>query len=133
MTQRKFTEKQLEEISGILIGCAIEVHRQLGPGLLESVYETCMMEELNAKGIHVINQVKIPVIYKGKALNKHFFIDLLIEDEIVVEVKSTDEIHPVFQAQLLSYLKMTGKRRGYLFNFNVPVMKDGIKRMMNGY
>jgi GxxExxY protein len=116
-----------------IIDFCITVHKQMGPGLLESVYECCLIDELQSRGLDVQNRVEIPLIYKGKNLKKNFVIDLLVNDEIILELKSVDVVHPVFEAQLLSYLKLANKKVGYLLNFNVPLMKNGIKRMKNGY
>ncbi len=128
-----FMEKEdYNRLSGVIINCCIEVHKQMGPGLLESVYECCLIEELQSRGLNVQNRVEIPLVYKGKELKKTFVIDLLVNDEIILELKSVDVVHPVFEAQLLSYLKLANKKVGYLLNFNVPLMKNGIKRMKNG-
>lgn len=113
------------------IGCAIEVHRHLGPGLLESVYETCLAEELDSSGLEVKRQVHLPVKYKGRVLESALRLDLLVEDAVIVEVKSLEKIEPVHPAQLLSYLRLTGLRVGLLINFNVAVLKDGIRRISN--
>jgi len=120
-------------ITGKIINCAIEVHKELGPGLLESVYETCLLEELKINNLKVYNQVKLPINYKGKELNKDFYIDLLVENEIIVELKSVDILLPVHEVQLVTYLKLADKRIGLLINFNVPVLKEGIRRKINGY
>ena len=127
------TEQEYNELSKQIIGAAIEVHKELGPGLLESVYETCLISELIEKGLHVDKQVQIPVIYKGKELSKDYFIDILVEDEIVVEVKSLETILPVHEAQLLSYLRLADKKLGLLINFNVTLLKEGVRRKVNGY
>jgi GxxExxY protein len=116
-----------------IVDACITVHKQMGPGLLESVYECCLIDELQSRGLDVQNRVEIPLIYKGKNLKKNFVIDLLVNNEIILELKSVDVVHPVFEAQLLSYLKLANKKVGYLLNFNVPLMKNGIKRMKNGY
>jgi GxxExxY protein len=116
-----------------IVDSCITVHKQMGPGLLESVYECCLIEELQSRGLTIQNRVEIPLIYKGKALKKTFVIDILVNDEIILELKSVEVVHPVFEAQLLSYLKLANKKVGYLLNFNVPLMKQGIKRMKNGF
>ncbi|MDO4311235.1 MAG: GxxExxY protein [Prevotella sp.] len=118
--------------SKVVIGAAIEVHKCLGPGLLESIYEDCLKMELEQRGLHVETQVNVPVIYKGVDTKKHFRLDMLIEDEIVVELKAVDVLLPVHEVQLVTYLKLTDKRLGLLINFNVPILKDGIKRRVNG-
>ena len=112
-----------------IIGCAIEVHRNLGPGLLESIYEKALCHEFNARGMRYECQKIIPIIYKNINLGD-FRLDLLIEDRIIVELKAVERNDPVFKAQLLSYLKLTGKQLGLLINFNVPLLKDGITRVI---
>jgi GxxExxY protein len=120
---------QLNKLTEKIIGCAIEVHKTLGPGLLESIYENALCFELTISGIAYNKQVKIPIVYKGSDLGD-YRIDLLVEDEIIVELKTAEKIEPVFEAQLLTYLKITGKRIGLLINFNVPILKNGIKRII---
>ena len=112
------TQKELTDLGYKIVGCAIEVHKQLGPGLLESIYEECFIEELKANNFQVVSQEKIPLVYKGKILKSEFKLDLLINDCIIVELKAVDEIHPIYKAQLLSYLKLTGVPKGLLINFN---------------
>ena len=121
--------KDLNKITEKIIGCGIEVHRNLGPGLLESIYEKALCHEFKLNNIRFINQLSVPIIYKGATLGEHR-IDLLIENEVVVELKAVDRFDPVFTAQLLSYLKLTNKKLALLINFNVPILKDGIKRMI---
>ena len=117
-----------------IIGAAIEVHKELGPGLLESVYEMCLMEELSRRGLMVQNQVELPIIYKGIALpNKSFRLDLLVENHVVVELKSVEQLLPVHEVQLLTYLRLSRKKLGLLINFNVPVLTKGVKRKINGF
>ncbi len=116
-----------------IIGAAIEVHKELGPGLLESVYEYCLEAEIKSIGLCVNRQVQLPVVYKGNRLEKDFFIDLLVENEIIVELKCVDYVLPVHEVQLLTYLKLADKKLGLLLNFNVPIMTQGIKRKINGY
>ena len=112
---------------------ALEVHKTLGPGLLESVYEFSIGKELQIREISFQTQCKVPLFYKGHDTKKEFFIDLLIEEEIIVELKAVETIAPVHQAQLLSYMKLANKRMGFLINFNVPLLKDGFKRIVNNY
>ncbi len=112
------TQKSINQLSRIVIGCAIEVHRQLGPGLLESVYETCLIQELTDEGLEVRSQVIVPVLYKGQNLGGKLRIDLLINDLVIVEEKAVETMIPLFEAQLLTYLKISGKPKGLLFNFN---------------
>ncbi len=110
----------------------MEVHSALGPGLLESAYEACLIFELRRLGLKAEAQVELPVLYRGVKLNLGYRIDLLVEDAVIVELKSVDTIAPIHQAQLLSYLRLSGKNVGLLINFNVPHLKDGIKRLVNG-
>ena len=121
------------EMTELIIKAAIEVHRELGPGLLESIYETCLAHELRERGIPFLQQLAVPIMYKGVRMSNDLKLDLLVDDRIIVEVKAVEEFHPVHQAQLLTYLKLTDKRIGLLLNFNSPILVNGIKRMMNGY
>ncbi len=107
-----------------------KIHRHLGPGLLESVYEKCFCYELQTRNISFRKQVIAPINYETLSVEEGLRIDILVEDSIIVELKAQENYHPVWEAQLLSYLKLTGKRLGYLINFHVPLMKDGIKRMI---
>jgi GxxExxY protein len=118
-------------LSHQIIGAAIEVHRHLGPGLLESVYESALATELGLRGIQVRRQVELPVHYKEKRLEGALRIDLLVADRIIVETKSIEHIQPVHEAQLLSYLRMAGLRLGLLINFNVTTLRTGIRRIAN--
>lgn len=113
------TQKSINQLVFDIVGCAIEVHRNLGPGLLESIYELCLIEELKQNGFKVEAQVKIPVFYKGKALNAEYRIDLLVNELIIVELKSVEILIPVYKAQLLTYLKLMKKCKGIIINFNV--------------
>jgi GxxExxY protein len=121
----------LNKITEIIIGAAIEVHKEFGPGLLESVYEYCLKEEIQQRGLRVETQVQLPIVYKGKILEKDFYIDMLVEDSVVVELKAVEELHPVHEVQLVTYLKLSGKKLGLLINFNVKTLKDGIRRKVN--
>lgn len=116
----------------ILDACFI-VHKEMGPGLLESVYENCLMYEFQFRNINVKNQVELPLIYKGKKLSKEFRIDILVENEIIIELKTLDYILPVHEAQIISYLKLANKKLGFLVNFNVPLIKDGFRRFVNNF
>lgn len=127
------SKEQINKLSGIILDCSIEVHKNLGPGLLESVYEVCLCKELSLKDIQFLRQVSLPVYYKGESLNAEYKIDILVENEIVIELKSVEQMHPVYEAQLLTYLKLANKKLGLLINFNVPRLIDGYKRMLNGY
>ena len=121
--------EKLNALTEKIIKCAMEVHKNLGPGLLESVYDKAMCYEIGNNGLRYQNQVVIPIIYKGNMLGEHR-IDLLVENEIIVELKAVDRMDPVFKAQLLSYLRLTNKKLGLLINFNVPYLKDGIQRVI---
>ena len=116
-----------------IIGCAIEVHRHLGPGLLEAVYEECLCYELSQVGLQFERQVHLPLSYKGIKLECGHKLDLVVEDSVVVERKAIDDLTPVHHAQLLTYLKTSNKRVGLLINFNVPILKNGLKRVVNRY
>ena len=126
-------KEQINKLSGIILESSIEVHKILGPGLLESVYEICLCKEFDLRGVRYKRQVTLPIEYKGEELDADFRIDILVEDEIIIELKSVEILHPVFEAQLLTYLKLADKRLGLLINFNVPRLIDGFKRMINGY
>ncbi len=119
------------EIGEILLGCAIKVHTALGPGLLESTYEACLIHELAKAGLKADRQVALPVVYDGVQLDAGYRIDVLVASLVVVELKVAERILPLHSAQLLSYLKLSGKRLGYLLNFNVVHMRQGIKRVVN--
>jgi GxxExxY protein len=123
----------LNQLTEQIIGAAMEVHRHLGPGLLESAYEECLCYELNERGIHFERQVAIPISYKTLKLACNYRLDLLVENRVVVEVKAIDQILPVHPAQLLTYLKATNKQLGLLINFQVPLLKQGIRRIANNY
>ena len=124
-------KNSLNELSSSIIGAAIEVHRALGPGLLESAYEECLCLELESRKIAFERQKALPVIYKQHTIDCAYRIDILVDDAIVVELKSTFRIEPIHKAQLLTYLKLSDKRLGLLINFNIPVLKDGIIRLVN--
>ncbi len=119
------------EISSLVIGSAIEVHRELGPGLLESVYETCLYHELEELGLKVQRQLELPIFYKNKKLDGGFKLDLLVENKVIIELKSAAELHPIHTAQLLTYLKLSDKRLGLIINFNESLLKKGLKRVVN--
>ncbi len=128
-TGARSSSKLIEpSVTGQVIGAAIEVHRQLGPGLLESVYEECLCEELNGRGIRFIRQPEVPVVYKGRAIASTLRVDLVVADKVIVELKSVEQLPPVHEAQLLTYMKLTGKHLGLLINFNVPTLRQGIVR-----
>ena len=121
---------EFDELSNRVIGCALEVHRVLGPGLLESTYEQCLAHELSLAGISFKLQFPLPVKYKGIKLDCGYRIDLLVNDELIVELKSVDQIMGIHQAQLLTYMKLSGVKVGLLINFNVEILKTGIKRFV---
>jgi GxxExxY protein len=128
---RRHGDTGIEELSALtsrIIGAAIEVHKVLGPGLLESIYEAAMCIELDDRGMSYAQQVRIPAYYKGRPLGK-YEVDLIVGDLVVVEIKSVSHLTGVFEAQLLTYLRLTEKRIGLLINFNSRLLKDGIKRM----
>ncbi len=117
-----------EELSKVIIGAAIEVHKKLGPGLLESAYEECLAYELQLRGLNIERQKPVPLVYKEVKLDCGYRIDILVENKVLVELKSVDGFHPVHEAQVLTYLKFAEKKLGLLINFNVPRLKDGLKR-----
>lgn len=119
------------ELATIVVGCALKVHRNLGPGLLESSYEECLFYELNKAGIFVERQKKLPLIYEGMRLDVGYRIDLMIEDKLIVELKSVEALHDLHIAQMITYLKLSGCKLGLLINFNVTLIKNGIKRIAN--
>jgi GxxExxY protein len=123
---------EINQISEAIIGSAIEVHRVLGPGLLESTYQNCLRHEFSLRNIHFTNQVLLPVYYKGIAIDCGYKIDFLVEERVVVEIKSVDVLLPIHEAQLLTYLKLGGWRLGLLINFNTPILKQGIRRRVLG-
>ena len=126
------TRKELNELTEIVIGCAIEVHRALGPGLLESTYEMCLCRELSLRAVPFERQKPIPVIYKGVKLDCGYRADLIVEGQLLVEIKSIDQATAIHDAQLLSYLKLSGMKVALLINFNVRVLTHGIRRKVLG-
>ncbi len=121
----------IEELSRVVIGCAIEVHRQLGPGLLESAYQKCLIYELQEKGIKVREEVPMPIIYKEVKLDHGYRMDILVEEKLVLEIKTIETFTDVHQAQMITYLKLGDYRLGLLLNFHVAILKHGIKRVIN--
>ncbi len=119
---------ELNDITERIIGCAITVHRALGPGLLESTYEVCLVHELKKAGLQVERQIVLPVVYDNIKLDAGYQLDVLVEDSVILELKSVASLLPIHEAQLLTYLKLADKRLGLLINFNVTVLKNGIKR-----
>ncbi len=123
---------KVNDLTGMIIGAAIEVHRSLGPGLLESAYEECLCRELMLRGIKFRRQLPIPLEYKGIKLEKGYQLDLLIENTVVVEIKSVESIHPIFEAQVLTYMRLGDWKIGLILNFNVEVLKNGVRRFVLG-
>ena len=122
-----------DSITLAIIQAAIEVHRNLGPGLLEGMYRECLVFELRGRGRTVVVEERVPVSYKGRLLNGVYRIDLVVEGEILVELKSIETVLPVHRAQVLTYLRLTGKKVGLLINFNVPYLKQGVRRIVNQF
>jgi GxxExxY protein len=129
--QRTLRTQRLNEISGEIIDAAMNVHSTLGPGLLESVYETCLCHELNKRGLSVQTQAPLPVYYDSLELDAGFRLDLLVDHDVIIELKSVEKLLPIHQAQLLTYLKLANKHLGLLINFNTVHLRDGIKRMVH--
>jgi GxxExxY protein len=124
---------ELNEISGKIIEFAINVHKELGPGMLERAYEVCLIHELARVGLSVESQVELPIHYQGLRLDAGYRIDLLVENAVIVELKALERILPVHEAQLLSYLRMSDLRLGLLINFNVRLLRDGVRRVVNNF
>ncbi|MES2800306.1 MAG: GxxExxY protein [Bacteroidota bacterium] len=125
-------EEYYNKLSYKIIECCYEVHSELGPGLMESVYETCLMKELENSGLSVKQQEELPIVYKGEILEKYYKADIIVEDLIIIELKSVETILRVHKAQLVSYLKLSGLKLGLLINFNEASLKNGICRRING-
>ncbi len=121
----------INQLSSKIIGAAIEVHKALGPGLLESAYEKCLCHELKLRGLSFDNQKPLPLVFKGEELDCGYRLDIVVDNAIILEVKSCERIEPIHKAQLLTYLKLSGLKLGLVLNFNVPAMRDGIVRMVN--
>jgi GxxExxY protein len=119
-----------KDLTGKIVDCAITVHKLLGPGLLESAYEECLFYELNLCGLLTVKQIPMPLIYKEKKLDLGYRIDLLVDDKVIIEVKSVEALNPVHLAQVMTYLKLSGRRIGLLINFNVQFLKEGIRRII---
>ena len=132
-TQRHEDTKMEDELSHQIIGASIEVHRTLGgPGLLESIYEAALCHELTLRGLRIERQKPVQVVYKGVVIRDPLFIDILVEDKVLVEIKATEKHHPIYETQVLTYLRLTGLKLGLLVNFGSPFVKDGISRIING-
>ncbi len=126
-------ELEINEITERIIGACIEIHKQLGPGLLESAYEECLCHELAVAGLRFERQKPLPVSYKSVHLDCGYRLDLVVQGKVIVELKTVDQLAPIHDAQLLTYLKLSGLTVGLLINFNVPVLKDGLKRIVNNF
>jgi GxxExxY protein len=131
MQEGQSRARDLNEISRQIVDAAVQVHKKLGPGLLESVYRECLVYELGKRGLRVEVEVQIAIVYDGVPLKSALRLDLLVDGEVIVELKSIEDVLAVHRAQLLSYLKLTNKRLGLLLNFNVPLIKNGIYRLVN--
>jgi GxxExxY protein len=129
----RFSKEELNKLTDKIVDAFFAVHKTRGPGLNEAIYEACLTKELELQGIPYKRQVRYPIEYKGHSLNRYCIIDLIVDDRVIVELKAVGEFIPLHEAQLLTYLKLTNLRIGYLVNFNVVLMKNGIKRMINGY
>lgn len=127
------SKEQLNQLGGIILDAAITVHRELGPGLLESAYELALARELELRGLSVKTQIAVELMYKDVSLGKAYVMDILAEDEIIIEIKSVEVMNPVYTAQLITYLKLANKHLGYLINFNIPLLKDGFKRIVHDF
>ena len=125
------TPTELNEITGKIIEFSIKVHKALGPGMLEGAYEICLMHELVKHGFRVERKKQLPIMYDGVRLDAGYRIDLIVNRSVIVEVKAVDKLHPVHSAQLLSYLRMTGVKLGLLINFNMKMLREGVKRIVN--
>ena len=122
---------EINQLSSKIIGAAIEVHKGLGPGLLESAYEKCLCHELKLRGLSFASQKPLPLIFKGEKMDCGYRLDIVVDNAIILELKSCEKIEPIHKAQLLTYLKLSGLMLGLVLNFNVPVMRDGIVRIVN--
>lgn len=127
------TKGRYNELASEIVDAFFHVHKELGPGLLESAYEYALLTEFNLRSIKAINQFQTKLFYKGFDAGKYYMIDILVEDEIIIEIKCCDTIPPVYSAQIISYLKLSKKKLGFLVNFHVPVIKEGIKRFVNNF
>ena len=123
--------EKIEQVAKIIVNSAFKVHKELGPGLLEKVYEACLVYEITKAGFEVKRQVEVPIIYDGVTLKEYLRLDIIVESSIIIEVKAVDIVNPVWNAQIISHLKLTNNELGFLINFNVPLIKNGIKRFIN--
>lgn len=127
------TDNDKDLITGKILDACIEVHKTLGAGLLESTYEICLLKEFEWRGLKAVNQITLPIVYKETILDQNYKIDILVEDEFILELKSVETILPIHKAQLITYLKLAKKRVGFLINFNVPLLKNRFHRIIQGY
>lgn len=133
MQSVRLNREELNDLSAIILDAAITVHREIGPGLLESIYQECLVLELRKRGIKVEREVYVQLHYQNEPIDKEYRIDVLVENEIIVELKSVEAILKVHEAQVVSYLRLSNKRLGLLINFNVPLLKQGFKRFVNNF
>ena len=126
-------KERYSELGGIILDASITVHRELGPGLLESAYEIALARELQWRGLEIKRQVTVEFIYKEVDLGKVYVMDILVENEIILEIKAAENYQPIYDAQLITYLKLANKKLGYLINFNVPLLKNGFKRIVYNF
>jgi GxxExxY protein len=133
MQTDRLTNRELDDLSAIILDAAITVHRAIGPGLLESVYQECLVLELRKRGIAVEREVHVQLHYQNEPIDKEYRIDLLIENEIILELKAVETILKVHEAQVVSYLRLSNRKLGFLINFNVPLLKQGFKRFVNNF
>ncbi|HQQ98588.1 MAG TPA: GxxExxY protein [Cyclobacteriaceae bacterium] len=126
-------KSEFNELSSVIFESALEVHKRMGPGLLEAVYHSCMLKELQIREVSYKSEVAVPLKYKDQDLNKNYIIDILVEDEIILELKTVESILPVHEAQIISYLKLADKKLGFLINFNESLLKFGFHRFVNGF
>ncbi|HQQ82734.1 MAG TPA: GxxExxY protein [Cyclobacteriaceae bacterium] len=124
---------EFNKLSAVIFDSAVEVHKRMGPGLLEAVYHSCMLNELQIRKISCKSEVAVPLKYKDQDLNKNYIIDILVENEIILELKTVEAILPIHEALIISYLKLADKRLGFLINFNEPLLKLGFRRFVNGF
>lgn len=129
--KKNMLSERTEEIGKIIVNSAFKVHKQLGPGLLEKVYEICLAHEISKAGLDVKRQVDIPIVYDGIEFSEGLRLDLLVENSIIIEIKAVEQMNPVWEAQIISQLKLLDKDLGFLINFNVPLIKSGIRRFIN--
>jgi GxxExxY protein len=130
-TVNTMTNERTEQIAKIIVNSAFKVHKNLGPGLLERVYEVCLAYEIEKAGLNVQRQIDVPIIYDGVTLKEKLRLDIIVENSVIVEVKAVETVNPVWQAQIISHLKLTDNQLGFLINFNVPLIKNGIKRFIS--